>query len=305
MSHCNTLFAFLPPLPQSLPGPFFSSYLYSTLFSTSSSSFLLPPTRFLAVLGSRPPCLTSRLMCVCSVCIFCDSNQRVCACVHEIARVCVALIRVCVSCSSLDVVSSPVFVFLLRPADLFSQECYCYCCHTVNTHSLFLCSSPFLSPPFISPLILFFSFFIYTHLPAIYLPHSLLLSPAFIFYTSLLLSLSLSKEHRLSLSYGYFSAKRLLMPIFDHPHFYVPFFLPLIVKLLFFSPPPSTLLTSLPADKVVFHWMSAGKGPAHQCVYVSAGVCIYANTNISLSPSMYVSVHAFTVLDPCCQSNYC
>lgn len=138
----------------SRPGLFFSSYLYSTFFSIPSSSFL-PPTRFLAVLGSRPPCLTSRLMCVCE-CVYFLSLFNVCA----RTRLCA-----CVSSSGLDVVSSPVFVFLLRPADLFSQECYCYCCHTVNTHSLFLCSSPIFSPRLsLHPVYFSLFFFIYTHM---------------------------------------------------------------------------------------------------------------------------------------------
>lgn len=137
----------------SLPGLFFSSYLYSSFFSIpSSSSFLPPPTRFLAVLGSRPPCLTSRLMCVCKRVYFL-SLFSVCA----RTRLCA-----CVSSSGLDVVSSPVFVFLLRPADLFSQECYCYC-HTVNTHSLFLCSSPIFSPR-LSLHPVYFSFSLSTHI---------------------------------------------------------------------------------------------------------------------------------------------
>lgn len=106
-----------------------------------------------------------------SVCVFRVSARCVCVCarVHGIARACVPLMCVRVSCSSLDVVSSPVFVFLLRPADLFSQECYCYCCHTVNTHSVSLQLPRFLSltlslHPF------YFSFSIYTHLPAIFSP---------------------------------------------------------------------------------------------------------------------------------------
>lgn len=90
----NTLCPLLPPLPPSLPGSFSPSYLYSTLFSTTSSPSSLPrslppsprpPTRFLAVLGSRPPCLTSRLMCVCfGVCFPC--LRSVCVCVRARAR---------------------------------------------------------------------------------------------------------------------------------------------------------------------------------------------------------------------------
>lgn len=132
------------------PGLFFSSYLYSFFFPPPP-----PPTRFLAVPGSRPPCLTSRLMCVCERVYFL-SLFSVCA----RTRLCA-----CASSSGLDVVSSPVFVFLLRPADLFSQECYCYRCHTVNTHSLFLCSSPIFSPR----LSLHPVYFLYLHTYAIYL----------------------------------------------------------------------------------------------------------------------------------------
>ncbi len=154
-----TLFAHFSHLSLCLfLAPYFPPISVPPFFSSSPSSFLLPPTRFLAVLGSRPPCLTSRLMCVCSVCIFCVSG--VCVCVCACTQMCE-----CVSCSSLDVVSSPVFVFLLRPADLLSQECYCYCCHTVNTHSLFLCSSPLFSPP-LSLHLLNFSLVLYLQVSA-------------------------------------------------------------------------------------------------------------------------------------------
>lgn len=134
--------------------------------------------------------------------------------------VCVS-VCVCASRSSLDMVSSPVFVFLLRPADLFSQECNCYCCHTFNTLSLFLCSPPtttFFAPPFISQLIWFsLSLFIWTHMPCI------CLSVCGWLHTSWF-SACVALPHSSSVSC--FLKNSSSQFILGHPHFYFPFSLP-------------------------------------------------------------------------------
>lgn len=191
-----------------------------------------PPTRFLAVLGSRPPCLTSRLMCVCECVCLCS----VCGCVRaqDCVSVCFSNMSVCVSSCSLDVVSSPVFVFLLRPADLFSQECYCYCCHTVNTHSLFLCSSPLFSPP-LSLHLFYFSLCIYLHISTICLFARLSPPPlSFHLPSSLLFFLAFERTQIRNL-YFFLSPKRLIM------HLTSTFLLPLSSSCL--SPLLSPFLT--------------------------------------------------------------
>lgn len=171
-------------------------------------------------------------------------------CVFSASCVCV-----CVSCCSLDVVSSPVFVFLLGPADLFSQECYCYRCHTFNTHSLFS-----LQPPPLSSLIYIF-LFMYEYLPAIYLP-----DPPLVFILRTFSLYSCFPKTTDSFFYLLLSSKSLTSTSSFH--------------LLISSTPPPLRQPPPPLHfsscrQSCFHQTSGGKRPDHQCVCVCAYECMF------------------------------